>query len=303
MHRLEESLSAQQISLIKAAAREEREFLTHSYYVDGATGRRTALGLEGQELNTFVERWQGDPVATIRFINEAVSHIERASRQERYLAAAVELEILMDRECPPSLEEGVGRGIPTYLVHGYTDMGALSRHAQARERFRVDKDKMRQRLLEARRQALATGVTPESLLLHFYGRVRHEVEVDEPAAWELFQQCGDQTIALSQFLERGVGVCRHLAIIFHLYLQEVGIAARVVKGDLRFMAFQGRHAWNVAFLGDSVTLIDVTLPDVEHPFVLKGRSEEEVYALAATARREYQPTSDEENFYKINAPP
>jgi hypothetical protein len=51
----------------------------------------------------------------------------------------------------------------------------------------------------------------------------------------------------------------------------------VVKGSLRIFGLAGRHAWNLAWIGDRVALVDVTLPSRTGPLILIGNSEEEVY--------------------------
>ena len=106
---------------------------------------------------------------------------------------------------------------------------------------------------------------------------------------------------LTKYLEKGMGVCRHLSIFFQLYLQEAGIECRVVKGDLCFYIFKGRHAWNLVRAGERVILIDVTHPNMKDPFMVFGTTEEEVYERAKEHSREYVSTPDEQNYYKIGA--
>jgi hypothetical protein len=90
-----------------------------------------------------------------------------------------------------------------------------------------------------------------------------------------------------------------LSIFFQLYLQEAGIDCRVVKGNLKFYIFKGRHAWNLVSLDKRVALVDVTHPNGDQPFIVSGGSEEEVYQRAALDSRSYEPTPDEQNYYKI----
>jgi hypothetical protein len=104
---------------------------------------------------------------------------------------------------------------------------------------------------------------------------------------------------LSEYLEKGLGVCRHLSIFFQLYLQEAGIHCRVVKGNLKFYIFKGRHAWNLVSIDSRVLLVDVTHPNGDEPYLISGATEEEVYETAAAGARTYEPTPDEQNYFKI----
>ena len=58
-----------------------------------------------------------------------------------------------------------------------------------------------------------------------------------------------------------------------------------------------RHAWNLVRDGERVILVDVTHPNVKHPFMVFGTTEEEVYERAREHSREYDPTPDEQNNY------
>ena len=112
---------------------------------------------------------------------------------------------------------------------------------------------------------------------------------------------GNESIVLSEYLEKGLGVCRHLSIFFQLYLQEAGIDCRLVKGNLQFYIFKGRHAWNLVRFPVRVVLVDVTHPNLTKPFIVSGSTEREVYQRAAEHSRSYQRTPDDQNHYKIGA--
>jgi hypothetical protein len=343
-----ERLTAQQASLIRSVARSDPEYLGSSYYVDEKTGKRIAHELEPDELTGFTASWAVSPMDCIRGLNSAVARIEERSRRERYVQAAVELEILMDEQSWLD-DERVYQGIPEYLMHGYTDMGSKASLTDrgGREKIKVDKLKLRKRLAECKRRGLyamgtngdgptsgpgprqegdagadadaeaEAGAAPGSegsrervdepgselrdLLTWFYNVVRRDIEFNEDGVEKLSRDFGNESIVLSKYLEKGLGVCRHLSIFFQLYLQEAGIDSKVVKGDLKFYIFKGRHAWNLAKYGDTWILVDVTHPNVSQPFFVMGSSEEEVYARARELSREYTPTPDEQNHYKIGA--
>ena len=299
---LMDRLSAQQTSLVRSVALGAPEYLSQSYYLDSGSGKRIAHELEADELMGFVTGWGAQPMECIRAVNEAVSRITERGRLHRYVKAAVELEIVMDRQT--WLDDGVvHRGLPAYLMHGYTDMGshASTTERAGREKIKVDKASLVDRLSECKQRGVTDMDDLERLLGWYYARVRRDIEFDESGVEKLSREFGNESIVLTKYLEKGMGVCRHLSIFFQLYLQEAGIECRVVKGDLRFYIFKGRHAWNLVRVGERVILIDVTHPNMKDPFMVFGTTEEEVYERAKEHSREYVSTPDDQNYYKIGA--
>lgn len=304
MRALMDRLSAQQASLARSVALMDADYLSHSFYLDPKTGKRIAHELEPNELAGFVASWGVAPLECIRAINRAIGAIPDASRRDRYIKAAVELEILLDQQS--WLNDGrVYQGIPDYLMHGYTDMGSQASPTErvGREKIKVDKVRMAKRLAECKRRGVIQDKEEDRqrLLAWYYDTVRRDIAFDESGVDKLSQDFGNESIVLSEYLEKGLGVCRHLSIFFQLYLQEAGIECRLVKGNLKFYIFKGRHAWNLVRLRDRVVLIDVTHPNVSQPFMVSGSSEKEVYEQAAAQSRCYERTSDEQNHYKIGA--
>ena len=300
--RLHDRLTAQQVSLIQTVALGDADYLSRSFYEDASSGKRIAHELECKELAQFSSSWKADPVHCIRTMNLAIARIPEGegARRERYVRAAVDLEVLMDRQSRSGPSGRVYKGIPGYLMNGYTDMGSLPSVTarNGREKIKVDKERVRGRLVACKRRVVSRGVT-EELLEHFYSAVRRDIKFNEVGVDKLFREYGDRSIALSRYLDLGLGVCRHLSIFLQLYLQEAGIDSRLIKGNLKFFVFSGRHAWNLARLGKRVALIDVTHPDVNQPFILWGDSPEEVYQRAANVSRSYVATPDDRNHYKI----
>ena len=300
MRELMDRLSAQQATLARSVALMDAEYLSHSYYLDPKTGKRIAHELEPNELARFVTSWGVAPMECIRALNDAIATIPDAGRRDRYVKAAVELEILMDKKS--WLNDGrVYKGIPEYLMHGYTDMGTQASPTEraGREKIKVDKVGMTTRLAECKRRGVAKDVDRDRLLAWYYESVRRDIEFNESGVDKLSRDFGNESIVLSEYLEKGLGVCRHLSIFFQLYLQEAGIDCRLVKGNLRFYIFKGRHAWNLVRFSDRVVLVDVTHPNVTKPFMVSGSSEDEVYEQAAEHSRRYDRTPDEQNHYKI----
>lgn len=302
LHDLMERLSAQQTSLVRSVALVDPDYLDHSYYLDPKSGKRIAHELEPAELSDFLASWAVAPMETIRAMNAAITKLPESSRKERYVRAAVDLETLMDQQV--WIEDGkVYQGIPDYLMHGYTDMGGHSSPTEraGREKIKIDKVRLAARLSECKRRGVAEERNVDPLLAWYYNCVRRDIEFNEPGVEKLSRDFGNESIVLSEYLEKGMGVCRHLSIFFQLYLQEAGIDCRVVKGNLKFYIFKGRHAWNMVSLDKRVALVDVTHPSGDEPFILSGASEEEVYLRAAEGSRSYESTPDEQNYYKIGS--
>lgn len=313
MRELMDRLTAQQTSLVRAVALMDASYLTSSFYLDPKTGKRIAHELDEEELSRFLAAWAVAPLECVRVMNRAIGALpSSSSRMERYVRAAVELEVLMDQQS--WVDDGkVYQGIPDYLMHGYTDMGtkASPTDRRGREKIKVDKVRMASRLAECKRRGIAgvkgggvdvdVDIDIKPLLAWYYNSVRSDIEFNESGVDKLSRDFGNESIVLSEYLEKGLGVCRHLAIFFQLYLQEAGIDGRVVKGNLQFYIFKGRHAWNLVRVSDRCLLVDVTHPSADQAFVLSGASEAEVYALAREQSRLYEPTPDEQNHYKIGA--
>jgi Transglutaminase-like superfamily len=299
---LMERLTAQQASLVRAVTLVEPAYLERSFYLDPRTGKRIAHELEPSELADFLASWSLAPLECVRSMNATIARLPESSRKERYVRAAVDLEILMDQVS--WADDGkVYRGIPSYLMHGYTDMGTQSSPTErsGREKIKVDKVRMAGRLTECKRRVVRGNESVDPLLAWYYKTVRQDIEFNELGVEKLSRDFGNESIAISEYLEKGLGVCRHLSIFFQLYLQEAGIDCRVVKGNLKFYIFKGRHAWNVVHLTDRVILVDVTHPNGDQPFMVSGTTEEEMYELAANDSRSYEPTPDDQNHYKIGS--
>ena len=293
---------AQQISLIRSVLAGQPDYINRSFSVDPTTGQRTVDHLGERELSTFLSRWADDPMACIRSVNETLGSLDDPLRLPRYIEAAVDLEILLDRALRRR-DTRVRTGIEGYLADGYTDMGSNASLTERgdREKMRVDKKNFRARLIELRRHAIEFGPTLK-LLAHYYEWVRAELEFDEVATTDLARAHGDRSVLLSRFLEKGAGVCRHLAILYQLCLQKAGVPSRLVKGEHRLFAFGGRHAWNVAWLSGRAVLVDVTLPSSGEPFILTGDSLADVYEQASTKHhRSYRPSMNSDSFHRIRA--
>jgi hypothetical protein len=296
-------LTAQQSSLVRAVALNRVDYLQRSYYRDPTTGERIAHSLREAEWSRFATAWAVEPVACIGAVNRAIAALRDPARIGRYLEAAVDLEALMDRGTLGAPPGRVLSGIPDYIMDGYTDMGSNASPTvrRGREKIRVDKERLKPWLVRSRWHALAQPA-PAELLATFYDAVRRSVRYDEPRVRGLSDDWAETSVNLSLFLDDGIGLCRHMSLLYQLCLQEAAIPARVVKGSLRVYGIEGRHAWNLAWVGGRVALVDVTLPSRPGPMIVVGASQEEVYRVASQGARRYLPTPDGRNHYKIGPP-
>jgi hypothetical protein len=296
-----EQLTAPQASLVRAVALGRADYLQRSHCHEPTSGERVADLLREAEWSRFVAAWVAEPLACIGAINRAIATLADPARITRYLEAAVELEALMDRGTLRATQGRVLSGIPGYIMDGYTDMGGVASATlrYGREKIKVDKQRLKTWLVQSRWRALADEPPLEELLAGFYDVVRRSLSYDEAKVRELSQGWAETSIRLSRFLDDGVGLCRHMSILYQLCLQEAAIPARVIKGTLRIYGLEGRHAWNLAWLAGRVALVDVTLPSRHGRLIVVGASQEEVYRLANQGERLYVPTPDRQNHYKI----
>ena len=272
-------LTAQQASLVRAVALKRADYLQESCRRDPATGARIAHPLAEEEWSSFKVRWAVEPIACIRELNGAIGCAAR-----------------------PASGESAGREHRA-AGRSETDMGRNPSRAVRihREKITVDKQRLKPWLIESKWRSLAYEASPD-LLAGFYQTVRRSLCFEESAVRRLSDDWAEKSINLSQFLEDGVGLCRHMSILYQLCLQEAAIPARVAKGSLRIFGLEGRHAWNLAWFGGRMALIDVTMPSRRGPMIVLGASQEEVYRLANQGERRYLPTSDDQNCYHIGSP-
>jgi hypothetical protein len=244
-------------------------------------------------------------VTCIRTMNRVVGALKDPLRVSRYLEAAVDLEILMDHEGGDGAVRKDLSGIPSYLVDGYTDLGIEYSVDSLRrgERISVDKRRLRIELLRSKRQTLAgfscrvsDAHRLEEALREIASSLRESVGYDEND----FKRCRDDgtVFLLDSVAERSVN-CRHLAILYQLWLQEAGISSRLAKGMLRLFGLKLRHVWNIVEEGNIMALVDVAFSEGDVPLVLSGSSAEEVYQRAAKLHRTYCPRPDSFHHYQI----
>lgn len=262
------------------------------------------MRLEPREVANFRSNWERRPVGCIRSMNRAIATVGEPTRSVRYLLAAFDLEILMDRvDVPVPRRDLVG--IPGYLKDGYTDLGFFPVRNR-REKILVDKERLSRQLVSCKRQAIeelgearASAELLETHLRELGSTLRESVGYHEGDAT---RRDSEETVLLSDCVERRAVQARHLSILMQLRLQECGISSRLVKGVMRLFGLKGRHAWNIVDHGELVALVDVTFAEDDGPLVIVGRSHAELYQRAGDLNRVYTPSPDTANHYEIRAP-
>lgn len=297
------SWSAQQTNLARAVV-DPTHHLGAPLPREPQSGRRYVSPLTEDEMRKFRSAWSVSPIACIRAMNEAIGLLGDPQRRQRYLDAALELEIAMDSERHGSERARDLVGLPRYLPDGYTDYGIRTspEAPPRRERILVDKAQLRPELLAAKGAAIdamsrGTSDGLEALLRNCAARLRAELDYQE--AQDLGEGERDTTLRLSERLSRGGVSRRHLAILYQLRLQEAGLQSTMTKGVLRLFSLKVRHAWNVIEEKDVLALVDVGFAEDTSPFVLLGTSLADLHEKAAARHRVYCPSPDSSHRYQI----
>lgn len=292
------ALNAQQTNLVRSVIRDEAHYLNHSHRLHPQTGIKTVMRLVPEELARFRSTWEKRPVDCIGSMNRAIASVREPSRSVRYLQAAFDLEIHMDRSGPSASSRDLV-GIPAYLKDGYTDLGSSHR----RQKILVDKERLSRVLVSCKRRAIEelseSRVPVEVLETHLRelgSTLRESVGFREG---EGGVRGSEETVLLSDCVDRREVASRHLSILMQLRLQECGISSRLTKGVLRLFGLKGRHSWNVVQHGESVALVDVTFAVDDGPLVLVGTEVGEVYRRAEELNRVYCPNPDAANHYRL----
>lgn len=296
-------LTAQQVNLV-------RSVLDPTHRLDAPPvptpdgGRRFVIPLQADELARFRSMWSAAPVACIRTMNRAMGRITEPGRRSRYLEAAVDLEILMDRMERESQAGKDHVGVPSYLVDGYTDLGVQASIDGARrgERIFVDKERLRLELLTSKRQAIEGFPGRESgreifegVLSEIARSLRKSLGYDETR----YKRRSDETVMLSDSIAQRNVNGRHMAILLQLLLQEAGVQSRLTHGMLRLFGLKLRHTWNVAREGKLLAIVDVAFAENDGPLVLSGGSLHEIYQRAEKLFRFYSPGPESFHRYQI----
>lgn len=247
---------------------------------------RRAANVTKQDLEHAAQLHGINPYRTHQLFNDSIRNIKDETRITRYTAASIGLEIILDRMAFPEHKEPI-KGIPDYLMDGYTDMGCIedNNERNGREKFRLNKDKIGNHLIWARKQVLEYKPEQRDQLLDI--TAQRIIKVMPYEGWEvelMVKMAGDRTITMD---ELDVGVCRHYAVMAQALLQEIGIKSKMEKGN----HFGGRHAWNL-LEGTTRTIFDIT-------FKASHKNAKALYKEEIRSEFLYNTTPDDINFYKI----
>jgi hypothetical protein len=297
-------LTAQQINLIRSVL-DSRHRFDRPALPGPASSLKTVAPLERDELARFRSAWTANPVECIRVMNRAIGLVTEPRRRSRYLEAALDLEILMDRWARKKLAGKDLAGIPSYLVDGYTDLGVHASVDRLRrsERIFVDKERLRVELLTSKLQAIdgfparqSARERLEVALLEIARSLRKSLRYDETQSK---RRRDEDTVMLSDSVAERTVNCRHMAILVQLMLQEAGIHSRLANGMLRLFGLKLGHTWNVAQEGELFAIVDATFAENSGPLVLSGGSLDEIYQRAAKLHRTYCPGPESFHRYQI----
>lgn len=265
--------------------------------------------LEKGEYERFRIMHTANPYSTTRAVNRALRAIGNEAVRKRHVNAAVELECLVEREW---LEKSLGkdaegpvmRGIDKYLWDGYTEMALEPKNKgrKFQEKFRVDKSSINNFLREAREIAVNCADEEEAIKQEA-GFVADMVDYNKKIAERIWKKHGDKSIMISRYLIDNLGVCRHMAVLTQLALQEAGIETELVTGvRMKGKKKKGAHMWNKAWTGDGTALIDTDARNRKNqPFVAFSSSEFAYQEYAQRNGNEIIVLHPSMHFYKYSA--
>ena len=254
-----DKLSPQVRNLIAMLSRKDSKLIKNTRIEEGV---RLAEHIDLNDLEKAVQLHSLDPFMTHKMFNISLSYIKNKSRIKRYITASIDLEILLDRLAFPQTN-GIIKGIPEYIMDGYTDLGQVENETNrgSREKFRVEKNKLRTSITRSRQKVVLDYFAKSDNLLTFFSNIALEVVTNKHRnnKIELFNWLSYYIISNTPYNEYEVdkmsrsvrnetisidkinyGVCRHHAVLSQVMLQVMGIRSKMTKGNHYF----GRHVWN-----------------------------------------------------------
>jgi len=283
-------LNPQIRNLIGVLIYEDSEILIKKRIINGV---RVAKKISKSDLERSLELHEEKPFETHKIWNDAIKKIlkhEEIKRVERYIDASLDLEIILEKLIFPGKGE-IKKGIPSYLMEGYTDMGQEENDVvrNGREKFRVEKSKLKRELILLRREKIIYKKSEKELLEYIAKEVMRIMPYNLEEVNIMARKAQDQTIVLGNKKGQEYGVCRHEAVRAQVYLQVAGIKARLEKGN----HYGGRHVWNLLQEGSEERIYDVTKKstDMKKSPIVEVKERRKGYY--------YDKTADELNTYKI----
>lgn len=267
--------------------------------------------LDEEEYLRFRERYAANPLEAIRVINASIKSIESAEKRERYIAEAVTLETITERDhvstfdfLPGKNETKKENGIPPYIFDGFVDMGLISNEAirGAREKLVVDKQKLKNKLCDAK---LRLADNNGNIAARAWRFVRRNMCYSPAFAEWVSEKYSAGCIGIDKYINQREGICRHFAVFYQLVAQEAGLKSSIERG----LGPEGNmHAWNIANENNNFFLVDATkrirqkgegnIIMTLSPLIIPGRSIAECYSIAKKMGYEFRPEKAEESYYK-----
>lgn len=284
------------------------------YLVRAVNEDNTRGFLGEEEYQKFKAIYSANPLEAIRKMNSAIKTMRTMDKRRKYAEEAVNLEILAERQYVSSMDFLPERtdgnetkrmnGIPAYILDGFVDMGFESSEINrgTREKIVVDKTKLSKLLAEAKRESIEYSRHPVIRCYELtWPLMIYDIEFAEHVAKRHEGGC----IGLEKYLDNNSGVCRHIALVFKLFAQEMGLESYLIRGKGPGGEL---HAWNIAKYQDKTYLADATrrmrqrgegnVIQTVSPMIISGADSSECYRNVKRMGLKYVPKKSEKSFFK-----
>lgn len=216
-----------------------------------------------QQLDEAVASFKDDPFAAMAIVRRNLQNIliderimdedETRQRLERYLRAALDLQSDLDHEIYPPDEATIHEGVPTYVPDGFSDMGkdkaTRTSRRLMREKIRVNKKAVFTHTFYLLMNVIALCKTETGMAKMIADFIHQNVKFRENGK-DSFRK----SILLHSRIEKGIGVCRHHALLGQTLLQALGIKSQILKCFLG-----GPHACNLLEIDGKQYILDITI--------------------------------------------
>ena len=150
------------------------------------------------------------------------------------------------------------------ILDGFKDGGSFSQVLDDgsvlngnREVIVVDrtKDENLKDIIEDFKKEAEKVNTNEDLLSDFALKYVYENFVQDNNQKEIEYEVGKEVL-LGEILLNSKPVCRHVALLYKILVDEIGIEADYIRGDFQYGEDRGRHAWNQVHEDGCTSLVD-----------------------------------------------
>lgn len=197
---------------------------------------------------------------------------ERKDRLRRYINEYLDLIIKSDHRNYPANPKVVHRHVPEYVPDGLSDMGEddeINPWARSREKIRVNKAEMFKTAKPLLYEIFSMNFAKPRIVERVASFVHDNIKYGNNRKTKVPEV---RSKLLEEYMEEGMGVCRHHALYTQVLLQALGITSRLVKCNMGNPPFPlGKHACNLVRIDGIWFLLDVTNPRESTP-VLPSRN-------------------------------